>query len=190
MCAEDGSKETLHDCLDKVVRVCDSVGFRIDVINCDDGFQSIMDEAIDGMDHCMNCANAQDHEPRIERNNRTIKNQVRLGLHRTGHEATPRLVIKELVINATNKHDFFIAKKGTSDVHGPETIVTGRQLDCKKHCPHEFGECVQADTHEEPRNDMTERTLDAICLCPNDNDQGGHALVDLESPDTKSVWFH
>ena len=31
----------------------------------------------------------------------------------------------------------------------------------------------------ERRNDMTERTLDATCLRPNDNDQSGHTLVDL-----------
>jgi hypothetical protein len=57
--------------------------------------------------------------------------------------------------------------------------VTGRTLDYKKHCRYEFGEYVQADTYTEPRNDMCERTLDAIYLAPNDNDQGGHILMDL-----------
>ena len=161
------------------MRVHDNTSFKIDVIDCDNGFRSIMDKATDGVDCRVNCLNAQDHEPRIERNNRTIRNQVQLGLHRTGCKAIPRLMIKELAINATNKHDFFTAKKGTSDMHSTETLVTGRQLDYKKHCPHEFGECVQTHTHETPRNDMTKRTLHAIHLCPNDNDQGGHALVDL-----------
>ena len=124
-------------------------------IDCGNGFRSMMDQVADGMDCRMNCANAQDHEPRMERNNRTIKNQTRLGLHGTGHKATPRLMIKEPVINMTNKCDFFAAKRGISDQFSPETLVTGRQLDCKKHCPHEFGECAQADTHKDPRNDMT-----------------------------------
>ena len=74
---------------------------------------------------------------------------------------------------------FFVAKRGISDHFSPETIVTGRTLDYKKHCRYEFGEYVQADTYTEPRNDMRQRTLDAIYLGPNDNDQGGHVLMDL-----------
>jgi hypothetical protein len=88
-------------------------------------------------------------------------------------------MIKELVVESTKKFIFFVAKKGISDQFSPETIVTGRTLDYKKHCRYEFGEYVQADTYTEPRNDMRERTLDAIYLAPNDNDQGGHILMDL-----------
>ena len=88
-------------------------------------------------------------------------------------------MIRELVVGSTEKFNFFVAKKGVSDNFSPETIVTGRRLNYKKHCSFEFGEYVQAHTYNEPRNDMRERTLDAIYLRPNDNDQGGHILMDL-----------
>ena len=88
-------------------------------------------------------------------------------------------MMKELVIGGAEKFNFFVAKKGVSDHCSPETIVTGRALDYKKHCQFEFGESAQEDTHTEPRNDMTDRTLDAMCPRPNDNDQGGHVLMDL-----------
>jgi hypothetical protein len=177
--ADDGKTDTLYKCLDKILRIYNNGGFKIDVINCDNGFRSMMDAVTDKLECRMNYANAQDHEPRIERNNRTIKNQVRLGLHRAAYQAIPRTMIKELVIGSTEKFNFFVAKRGVSDHLSPETIVTGRTLDYKKHCRYEFGEYVQADTYTEPRNDMRERTLDAIYLRPNDNDQGGHILMDL-----------
>ena len=88
-------------------------------------------------------------------------------------------MIKELVIDSTKKFNFFVAKNGASDHFSPETIVTGRKLNYKKHCLYEFGEYVQAHTYNEPRNDMRKRTLDTIYLRPNDNDQGGHILMDL-----------
>ena len=62
-------------------------------------------------------------------------------------------MIKELAINATNKCDFFVAKKGISDKFSPETIVTGRQLDHKKHCLHEL-----VSTHK-PMRTKTPETM-------------------------------
>jgi hypothetical protein len=176
---EDGKTETLYKCLDQILRIYNNGGFKINVINCDNGFRSMLDAVSDQLDCRMNYTNAQDHEPRIERNNRTIKNQVRLGLHRAAYKAIPRTMIKELVEGSTEKFNFFVAKNGVSDHFSPETIVTGRTLDYKKQCQYEFGEYVQADTYTEPRNDMRERTLDAIYCRPNENDQGGHILMDL-----------
>ena len=136
------------------------------MINCDNGFRAILDAVTDTLECRMNYTNAQDHEPRIERNNRTIKNQTRVGLHRAMYKAIPKVMIKELVIGSTEKFNFFVAKNGVSDHFSPETIVTGRKLNYKKHCLYEFGEYVQAHTYNEPRNDMRERTLDTIYLRP------------------------
>ena len=59
--------------------------------------------------------------------------------------------------------------------------MTGKTLNYKKDCLCEFGECVQADTYDEPWNDMQERSKDAIYLRPNDNAQGGHIVMDLKT---------
>ena len=67
--AEDGQSKTPHKCLDKTLRVCDQNDFKTEVINCDNGFRAVMDEAVDMMDCRMNCVNAQAREPQMERNN-------------------------------------------------------------------------------------------------------------------------
>ena len=120
-------------------------------------FGVFSDAVTDTLECRMNYMNAQDHEQRIERNNRTIKNQTRVGLHRATYKAIPKVMIKELVIGSTEKFNFFVAKNGVSDQFSPETIVTGRTLNYKKHCLYEFGEYVQAHTYNEPRNDTCAR---------------------------------
>ena len=55
--------------------------------------------------------------------------------------------------------------------------MTGKHLDYNKHVRAEFEEYVQ--THEEHDSDMHERTVGAICLGPNGNQQGGHYLMSL-----------
>ena len=81
-------------------------------------------------------------------------------------------MIKELVTSVTNQLNWFPAKNGISKYYSPMTIITGKQLNYKKDCTHEFGTYVQAHHDSEPTNDMTERGIDGIYLRPNKNDQG------------------
>ena len=66
VCADDGATDTLHKCLDQILRTNNNGGFEIDAINCDNGFRSMMDAVTDTLECRMNHANAQDHEPRTE----------------------------------------------------------------------------------------------------------------------------
>ena len=75
----------------------------------------------------------------------------------------------------------FLAKHGISDYYNPDPLVMGKTLNYKKDCLCEFGEYVQADTYDEPRNDMQERSKDVIYLRPNDNTQGGHIVMYLKT---------
>ena len=52
----------------------------------------------------------------------------------------------------------------------PRTILTGQQVDYKRHCRYQFGEYAQ--THEEHNNSMNPRTVGAIALRPVGNGQG------------------
>ena len=70
----NGKAETLYDALDKILRIYNSRGFRVNTINCDNGFRSLMDDVKDQLDCDMCYTSAQDHEPGTERNNRTLKN--------------------------------------------------------------------------------------------------------------------
>ena len=77
----DGKTETLYETLGKILRIYNSGGYRVNIIHCDNGFRAMMDNVKDELNCEMNYTNAQDHEPRAERNNRTIKNQIQVGLH-------------------------------------------------------------------------------------------------------------
>ena len=68
----------------------------------------------------------------------------------------------------------------SSSVHetlSPRTIITGKNIDFNKHCKYEFGTYVQ--THEQTDNTMRARTVGAIALRPNGNDQGGYYFLSL-----------
>ena len=107
----DGKTETLYKALDKILRIYNSRGFWVDTINCDNGFRVMMDDVKDELDCNMCYTNAQDHEPGAEQNNRTIKNQVRVGLHRSTYRTMPRTMLQHLIITSTEKLNNFPATK-------------------------------------------------------------------------------
>ena len=148
-------------------------------IHCDDGFECMLEDVKDQLECTMNYGNPQDHEPRMERNNRTVKNQVRVALHRSTHKTIPKIMTQELVEGSAEKLNLFPARKGISSHYSPETLVTGKSLDYNKHCTFEFGDCVNVTAWNHPRDDMRERTLDGVYLQPADSDQGGHRVMDL-----------
>ena len=61
------------------------------------------------------------------------------------------------------------------------TIVTRRKLDYNKHCTMEFGTYVQAHNENDPSNNNIERSIDGIYLRPNENIQGGHLIMNLNT---------
>ena len=76
----------------------------------------------------------------------------------------------------------FPAKHGISEYYSPNVIMSKQSIDYNKHCKHSFGEYVQATHQNEPTNAPTERTIDApMCLSPNDNMQGGHRVMNLNT---------
>ena len=151
------------------------------MIECDGEFKSMMDKVSDDMDITMNYTNAQDHSSQAERNNRVIKESFRTGLHRTGYKTIPKLMIIELAELCAERLNMFPAKHGMSSYYSPEAIVTQKALDFNKHCKYSFGEYVQAHHENLNTNDMKERTIDAIYLCPNNNMQGGHVCMNLST---------
>ena len=52
-------------------------------------------------------------------------------------------------------------------------------LEYGKHCTVPFGAYVQASNETTPTNTNARRTIDAIYLHPNTNQQGGHELMNL-----------
>ena len=70
-----------YTAIDKVVHTLNGVGFYIGMIKCNNEYQSLMNPIKDDMNIEVNYTNAGEHQPPVERNNRTIKESFRVALH-------------------------------------------------------------------------------------------------------------
>ena len=87
-----------------------------------------------------------------------------------------RLVI-EMAKMAVFWLNAFPTAGGASHDLSPRTIITGQQVDYKRHCCFQFGEYTQ--THEEHNNSMNPRTVGAIALRPVGNGQGSYYFLSV-----------
>eukprot|EP00957_Ditylum_brightwellii_P094159 7168839-Ditylum_brightwellii.AAC.1 len=60
----------------------------------------------------MNYTSAQEHVPRAERNNRTIKEKVRCKYHRSLFDHLPQIMLKYIVSEQARKLNYFPAQHG------------------------------------------------------------------------------
>lgn len=176
---ENEEAKTLYPGLDNVLRAYNSGGYRVENITCDNGFKKVFEDVSNNLDVNMEYTNPHAHEPHTERNNRTIKNQVRTGLHRTTYKFVPRIMIKHLVISSTEEFNMFPARNGVNDYYSPETLVTDKLFNYDQHCKFRYGDYVQADDYNDPRNDMRPRCIDGIYLRPAENTR--HYVMDLQT---------
>ena len=147
-----------------ILHKCNSTGFVIKTICCDGKCHPVMDEVKDELNVDINYANPLDQVPEAERNNRVIKEHVRVACHHPPFKKSPRVMIRYLVMVQTNQLNYFPVKGGISKYHSPRTVLGGTPLDCKKHCVIPFGTHVQANHESHPRNDNTAKMIDCICL--------------------------
>jgi hypothetical protein len=84
---ENRTHEEYYRVLDMVLRLYNSAGFHIKIIHCNREFRAMMDKVKDDLSVCMNFTNALDHVPEAERNNSTIKEQVRAAYHQWPYKA-------------------------------------------------------------------------------------------------------
>jgi hypothetical protein len=82
----------------------------------------------------MNYASAQEHVPEAKRNNRAIKETIRVTYHRLPYNRLPRIMVKVLVDDSAKKLNFFPAKNGISQYYSPRMILHQRNLDYDKRC--------------------------------------------------------
>jgi hypothetical protein len=74
---EGRTAKVLYSALDKILRLYNGAGYTIKEIRCDREFRPLMDPVNDELDVDMVYWIARDHVPEAERNNRTIKEQIR-----------------------------------------------------------------------------------------------------------------
>ena len=167
--------------LDTILRLYNSAGFVIKVIHCNGEYCGMMEKVKDDLNVEMNFTNAQDHVPKAERNNWTIKERIRAAYHCLPYKAIPRIMIRYLAMNQANQLNIFPVKGGVSPYYSPQMILSQSSLDYTKHCTVPFGAYVQANHETKKSNSNVTCTLDAIYLRLARNQQGGHELMDLNS---------
>jgi hypothetical protein len=101
--------------------------------------------------------------------------------HRTPFGMWPKIMVTHGVYNAVKWLNTFPPKGGLTTTYSPRTIITGRNIDYKRHCKIPFGSYVQAVTENAPTNTPRERTIDAIFLRALDNIQGGFEVMNLKT---------
>ena len=89
----------------------------------------------------------------------------------------PARLVFEMAKTAVFWLNAFPVAKGVSQDLSPRTILTGQQVDYKRHCRYQFGEYVQ--THEEHNNSMNPRTVGAITLRSVGNGQGSFYFLSV-----------
>ena len=105
--------------LGQTFRIYNAGGFRITSIRCDNEFRPLIEPLADEFNVGMNFANAQEHVPEAERNNRVIKERVRATYHRLPYRHLTRTLVKILVTESAKKLNFFPAKNGVSQYYSP-----------------------------------------------------------------------
>lgn len=165
----------------QVIAIYNRGGFKIRCIHVDNEFRPLMDSLNMQYNVEMNFTNPQEHVPEAERNNRVIKERVRALYHRLPFQRLPRILIRAMVQEAAKKLNFFPAKHGVSEYYSPRMILHQRNFDYNRHCQYSLGAYVQAHNEPDPSNTNAPHTLDCIYLRYNDNAQGGHECLHLQS---------
>jgi hypothetical protein len=146
-------------------------GFQITLCHADGKFEPMQGALIDlGIN--MNIVPADEHVPEVERYIRMVKEHIRCVYNTVPFRQMPSSMIVEMVHAGVFWLNMLPPDNGVSETLSPRALVTGLQLDYKRHCQLEFRSYVQV--HEEHDNTMQTRTTGAIALRPSGNSQGRH----------------
>ena len=129
----------------------------------------------------MTFADPQDHVKQAERNNRTIKERVRATFWRLPFESLPKILIRKLVQQVTQKINYVCPKGGISKEYSPNNIMTHERLDYNRHFKIPLGSAVEAYNQGFPCNQLPERAITGIYVGPAKNFQEGHEIYDIKT---------
>ena len=174
------SSDSMLDGLDVFLRVLNHGGFKITIINCDRAFIPITDAMMDDMGIVVVPTTAGGHEPTGERNNRTIKERMRVSHARMPYSAIPRIMTEMLGERVAETLNYFPAKGGISTHYSTQQIVEHKNVNFKRDCVAEFGAYVQGFGGTSD-NTMTPRVVEGIYMRPTKTLRGGHKILNLNT---------
>ena len=172
----DQKEATLIKCIKGVVTLYWKARFKVTITLMDGEFMPLCGGLAKLGIH-LNKTSRDEHVRDIERYIRTVKEQMRAIYNTLPFQKIPARLVIEMAKTAVFWLNAFPAAGGASQDLSPRTILTGQQVDYKRHCRYQFGEYTQ--THEEHNNSMNPRMVRAISLRPVGNGQGSFYFLSI-----------
>eukprot|EP00536_Pseudo-nitzschia_multiseries_P010662 jgi/Psemu1/26660/gm1.26660_g len=126
----------------------------------------------------VHCVPAGQHEPTIERSNRTLKENIRCVMNHIPVRRLPRRCMIELVYATT----FWLNCRttGVSPTMSAQELMTGVACNARTHGKFQFFQYIQAHC-EDTNNTMKPRTVDVINLRPTGQLTNGFYAYDINT---------
>ena len=172
----DQKEATILRCVKGVVSLYRKAGFKVTTTLMDGEFVPLR-SGLAELGLRLNETSRDEHVGDIERYIRTVKERMRAIYNTLPFQKIPARLVIEMAKTAVFWLNAFPMAGGASHDLSPRTIITGQQLDYKRHCRFQFGEYTQ--THEEHNNSMNPRTVGAIALRPVGNGQGSYYFLSV-----------
>ena len=172
----DRKEATILKCIKGVVALYRKAGFTVTTALMDGEFVPLRGGLAE-LGLRLNETSRDEHVGDIERYIRTVKERMRATYNTLPFQKIPARLVIEMAKTAVFWLNAFPAAGGALRELSPRTVVTGQQVDYKRHCRFQFGEYAQ--THEEHNNSMNPRTVGAIALRPVGNGQGSFYFMSI-----------
>jgi hypothetical protein len=171
----------VREALDVMLRKYNKAGFDVSKLHADREFVPLTNEMLDEMNMVLVPVLAGQHEPRVERANRTVKERMRVQHARFPYATIPRIMTEHLGETRAEKMNWFPAKNGVSKHFSPHQIVEQRNVNYKTKCVVEFGAYVHTTGGVETKNTMAPRTTKGIYLRPSNQKNEGHWVLNIHT---------
>ena len=172
----DRKEATILKCIKGVVSLYHKAGFTVTTALMDGEFVPLRGGLAELVLR-LNETSRDEHVGDIKRYIRTVKDRMRATYNTLPFQKIPARLVIEMAKTTVFWLNAFQSAGGASRQMSPRTIVTGQQVDYKRHCRFQFGEYAQ--THEEHNNSMNPRTIGAIALRPVGNGQGSFYFMSI-----------
>ncbi|CAJ1945845.1 unnamed protein product [Cylindrotheca closterium] len=130
--------------ISKIFRRYNKAGFQVKIIKCDWAFIPLTDDMLDDMGVTIDPTAAGDHEPTAERNNRTLKERVRVVLARLPYKVVPKVITECLGRRAAELLNVFPQKDSISSHFSPQQLIDIVNINYKSDMVAELGQNVHA----------------------------------------------
>ena len=92
-------------------------------LHTDCELKPLFEQVCNDLDVTMNYPPAEAHVPEAERNIRTLKQRIRVGVFWLPYKAIPSIMIDQLVLESAYRLDLFPAKGSVSLYYSPQVIL-------------------------------------------------------------------